>query len=262
MRKYLLCLARFWETALASQLEYKSNIIIELLSFSVSLIGSIFILSLFFNEGNKLGGWTWEEALVVQGVYTFLNGIFNTFLKPNLSEIIKHVREGTLDFIILKPIDSQFCLSTRTFTPGGIPEIIVGLFLAIFAATKAVNNILFWTPLIFILTLILGVLILYSLWFITATTSIWFVQTLSTSEVLRAFLTAGRFPSSAYPLNIRLIFTFVFPITFITTIPAEAILGKISVLNLLFSALIALTFFLFSRIFWRYSLKNYTSASS
>tara|TARA_Y100001968_G_scaffold297220_1_gene305994 strand:+ start:583 stop:1371 length:789 start_codon:yes stop_codon:yes gene_type:complete len=262
MRRYLICLIRFWETAIASQLEYKSNILIELLSLLASLIGSIFILSLFFKEGHQLGGWTWEEALVVQGVYTFLNGIFNTFLKPNLGEIIKHVREGTLDFVILKPIDSQFCLSTRTFSPAGIPEIFVGLFIAIFATGKAVNEIIIWNPLLFILTLTLGVIILYSLWFITATTSIWFVQTWSTSEVLRSFLTAGRFPSSAYPVNIRLIFTFVFPITFITTIPAEALLGNVSISNLVFSLVIAFIFLSISRRFWRFSLRHYTSASS
>ena len=42
-------------------------------------------------------------------------GIFSTFLKPNLSEIIKHVREGTLDFVILKPIDKKSTKNIKTF---------------------------------------------------------------------------------------------------------------------------------------------------
>ena len=36
---------------------------------------SIFILSIFFTGGRQIASWTWESALVVQGVYTFLDGI-------------------------------------------------------------------------------------------------------------------------------------------------------------------------------------------
>ena len=40
-----------------------------------------------------------------------------TWLRPNLGAIVTHVREGTLDFVLLKPIDSQFWLSLRTLSP-------------------------------------------------------------------------------------------------------------------------------------------------
>ena len=104
MRKYLNTLLTFWDTALATQLEYQLNFLIELIAMLGTLVGSIFILSLFFSNGNNLGGWTWEEALIVQGVYTLLDGVTNTWLRPNLREIVNYVREGTLDFVLLKPI--------------------------------------------------------------------------------------------------------------------------------------------------------------
>ena len=34
-------------------------------------------------------------------------------VQPNLTEIVKHIREGTLDFVLLKPIDSQFNISLK-----------------------------------------------------------------------------------------------------------------------------------------------------
>ena len=113
MRKYIKTIAIFWDTAIAVQLEYQINFFIALLAMVGTLLGSVFTLSLFYSQGDLLGGWTWEQALVVQGIYTLLDGITNTWLRPNLTEIVNHVREGTLDFILLKPIDSQFWVSLR-----------------------------------------------------------------------------------------------------------------------------------------------------
>ena len=53
-----------------------------------------------------------------------------TWLRPNLGAIVTHVREGTLDFVLLKPIDSQFWLSLRTLSPAGLPEIGLGFVVA------------------------------------------------------------------------------------------------------------------------------------
>ena len=114
---------------MASQLEYQLNVVIELIAVGLSLLGSLFMLSLFFGPGRELGGWSWHEALIVQGFYTALDGMASTWLRPNLSSIVTHVREGTLDFVLLKPIDSQFWLSLRTISPAGLPEIVLGLFL-------------------------------------------------------------------------------------------------------------------------------------
>ena len=111
IRKYLKVYTKFLHTSLASELEYKTNILIDLFTAVLSLIGSIFLLSIFFQNNGRIGGWEFKEVLIIQGIYTILNGITNTWFNPNLTEIVKHVREGTLDFVLIKPIDSQFFIS-------------------------------------------------------------------------------------------------------------------------------------------------------
>jgi ABC-2 type transport system permease protein len=123
MGRYLLTLRRFWATALAGQLEYQLNLLIDLLAMAGNLAGSLFVISLFYGPGRSLGGWSWEAALVVLGIYTVLDGTCSCLLRPNLGTIVTHVQQGTLDFILLKPIDSQFWLSFRTVSPAGLPEI-------------------------------------------------------------------------------------------------------------------------------------------
>lgn len=262
MGRYLRSLRRFWGTALAGQLEYQLNVVIELLAAVLNLAGSVFVLSLFFGQGRQLGGWSWQAALVVQGVYTLLDGVASTWLRPNLGAIVTHVREGTLDFVLLKPIDSQFWLSLRTLSPAGLSEMALGVALIAWAAPRAGASLSPGGLLAAAVVLLAALLTLYALWFVLATTSIWFVKTWNATEVLRAALTAGRFPISAYPPGVRLVFTLVLPVAFLTTVPAEVILGRGSAVAVASALLVAALSVTLSRMFWRFALRHYTSASS
>ena len=55
MGRYWRTLRRFWGTAVAVQLEYQANILIELLAVAMSLSGSLFLLSLFYGPDPTLG---------------------------------------------------------------------------------------------------------------------------------------------------------------------------------------------------------------
>ncbi len=247
---------------MATQLEYQLNVLIELLAVGLSLLGSLFTLSLFFGPGRGLGGWSWNEALVVQGFYTVLDGMASTFLRPNLSSIVTHVLEGTLDFVLLKPIDSQFWLSLRTIAPAGLPEIGLGLLLVAWGGHQVGAPV---SPVLIALVLVMllaGGLILYSLWFLIAATSIWFVKTGNATEVLRAVLASGRYPVQAYPAPLRWLFTLVIPVAFLTTVPAEVVLGRASTPMLVLGLGLGTVFFAAARSFWFFALRHYTSASS
>ena len=110
--------------------------------------------------------------------------------------------------------------------------------------------------------LLFGFASLYSLWFILGATSIWFVKIYNVTEVLRGLLEAGRYPIVAYPAAYRFFFTFVIPVTFLTTVPAEAMLGRVQVNWVVGAGALALWLLLASRVFWRFALRFYTSASS
>jgi ABC-2 type transport system permease protein len=260
--RHLRTLRRFWGTALASQLEYQLNALIELLAMAGNLAGSLMVMGLFYRQGVALGGWSWNGVLVVLGAYTCLDGLTSTLLRPNLSRIVNHVQDGTLDFVLLKPIDSQFWLSLRTLSPAGLPELALGVGLMLWAARRELGALTAGSVLAAALLLLAAAVILYALWFVLAATSIWFVKTWNATEVLRAALTAGRYPVGAYPPGLRTLFTLVLPVAFLTTVPAEALLGRLSPAGALSSLLVALVALAVSRAFWLFALRFYTSASS
>ena len=261
-RKYLKVYRNFLHTSLASELEYKTNILIDLITAILSLIGSIFLLSIFFQNNGSIGGWEFEQALIIQGIYTILNGISNTWFNPNLTEIVKHIREGTLDFVLLKPIDSQFFISLKKITPSGFLEIMLGFFLLFYCIkVNQINLNLSFLILCFI-TIICSICILYSLWFFISTTTIWFVKTWNAIEVLRSFLYIGRFPLNSFSFSLRIFFSVFIPIAFITTIPSEVFLGLSQSWKILLEVFVAIVFLFTSRKFWLFALKFYSSASS
>lgn len=260
LARYIKVLQLFWGAAIASEMEYRLNFIIATISSIGSLIGSLFGLSLFYRNGYTFSGWSWSAALLVLGIFTFLQGFSATFLAPNLNRIVRHVQEGTLDFVLLKPIRSQFWLSIHTLSPWGLPDLIFGLLMISYAGTQLKLGIDKYLLSIFPLTC--GLIILYSLWFMLGSTSIWFVKVYNVTEVLRGLLEAGRYPIVAYPIAYRFFFTFIVPVAFLTTIPAQTMLGKIEFTWLIGAFLLAIVLFFISTLFWRFALRFYTSASS
>ncbi|NET36847.1 MAG: ABC transporter permease [Cyanothece sp. SIO1E1] len=260
MERYWRVLSLFWSTAIAAELEYRMNFLLAALSSVGSLAGSLFGLFLFYRTGYRFQDWSWAEALIVLGIFTLLQGFSATFLVPNLNRIVRHVQEGTLDFVLLKPISSQFWLSSRTISPWGLPDLIFGLILISYAGEKL--NLGMAAYLAGILPLAFGLISLYSLWFMLGATSIWFVKIYNVTEVLRGLLEAGRYPMVAYPVAYRFFFTFVIPVAFLTTIPAEAILNRTETSWLLAAAILAASLLYISKLFWQFALRFYTSASS
>ena len=260
MKRYVKVIGLFWSTAIAAELEYRLNFVIATLSSLGNLIGSLFSLFLFYRTGYTFQGWNWEEALVLLGIFTLLQGFSATFLVPNLNRIVEQVQQGTLDFVLLKPIGSQFWLSARTVSPWGLPDVIFGGILIAYAGGRL--GLGFSNYLLSALPIVFGIASLYSLWFMLGATSIWFVKIYNVTEVLRGLLEAGRFPMVAYPAAYRFFFTFVVPVAFLTTVPAEAMLGRSPVIWLVGAGGLALGLLIASIIFWRFALRFYTSASS
>ncbi len=257
--RYLRLLLVFLRTSWAAEMEYRSNFLLGLLSSLGMLWGSLLGLSLLYQGGYRPGGWAFEEALLVLSAFTLLEGVSSVLFAPNLSKIVEHVQRGTLDFVLLKPIDSQFWVSFRAFSPWGLPDLLLGLLLLGYAGQRLGFGLGEYAA--FLGVWGLALVILYSLWFALGATSIWFVKIYNVTEVLRGLLEAGRYPIGAYPVAYRFFFTFIVPVAFLTTVPAEVALGR-GGFFLRQMLLLALGLFLFARSFWLFALRSYTSASS
>jgi ABC-2 type transport system permease protein len=250
----------FWMTSLRSEMEYRANFVTSVLYSMGQLVGTLFTLNVLYSKGYQFHGWTKDQSYLVVALFTLMDGVTTSALNPNLSKIVAHVQRGSLDFILLKPVDAQFQLSTRNLTPWGFPNIGFAIALMVYSGTRM--GLPGYAYALGVLPALLAVVILYSLWFAVGTTTIWFTKIWNATEVLRAFIEAGKYPMGAYSMGFQFFFTFVLPVAFLTTVPAEIMRGTRSPAFIVVEAALAAVLFMGSRLFWKTALRSYTSASS
>jgi ABC-2 type transport system permease protein len=114
----------------------------------------------------------------------------------------------------------------------------------------------------FILMLTSGAVIIYSFFLILATLSFWFVRVENILVIFQSMYEAGRWPISLCPGWLRFGLTFIVPVAFATSIPAEALTGRLNSWTFLGAAGLAALLFIVARLIWRLGLRRYSGASA
>ena len=65
-----------------------------------------------------------------------------------------------------------------------------------------------------------------------------------------------------YPNWLRLGLTFLVPVAFAVTVPAEALTGRLTILTLLGAAALTVFFIFVSRLVWKWGTRSYSGASA
>jgi ABC-2 type transport system permease protein len=259
--KYFKLMALFASASISAQLEYRFNFVVNTIGSILLAVTTFFGLGVLYGNGKPLGGWSFTEASVVVGLFLLVEGFMGAFLAPNLNKIGEGVRTGSLDFILLKPLDAQFLVSSRNINIFRLPDSLVGIGVVIWALVQ-LPDITLGGVLLGVALMVCGLVIVYGLWLMLATTAFWFVRVENMTELVWSLFRAGQFPVTVLPPVVRLFLTFVVPVAFISTVPAEAMIGRIEPINVVLAVVVALVVTLVSRWFWRFALRSYTSASS
>jgi len=259
---YLRLFAAFFRVSVLGEVAYRANFIIQLfqslLSLGISLIG----LAVIFSYTDSLGGWRPDEVLALVGVYFLVGGIIGLLIQPGMEDFIESVRNGTLDFDLTKPEDAQFLVSIQRADIWRLIDIILGLVVLGIALVRMGERVGAGEAAVFILMLIAGGVIIYSFWLILSTLSFWFVRVENILVVFQSMYEAGRWPISLYPGWLRYGLTFIIPVAFATTVPAEALTGRLTWVTLTIAVALAVVIFLLSRFFWRAGLRHYSGTSA
>jgi len=264
LRLYFAIFAVYFRASLQNELAYRINFVVNVGLALVSLANALIGVSVIFSHTTTLSGWTFSETLVLLSVYTIVNGLLNVFVAPNLDQLSESIRQGTLDFTLLKPASSQFLVSFQRCLIWGMTDVVLGIGLLVYSLTRmsGESGISAGRLALFALTLAAGVVVLYCLWTMLATFAFWFVRIDNMTTVLHTFFGMGRFPVDAYPLWMRRVLTFVIPVALVTTVPAEALSGRLGPLVPVVSVAVAAIMTWLSTRLWRLGLRQYTSASS
>ncbi len=256
-----LTMAFFW-VGVISEVAYRINFFFQLFQSLISLGVAIAGISVIFSYTDSLGGWNAQEILALVGVYLLVGGIIGLIIRPGMEQFIASVRDGNLDFTLTKPEDAQLLVSIQRTNLWSLIDIALGMGVLITALVRLGEKVGAGQAGEFVLVLVAGGSIIYSFFLILATLSFWFVRIENILTVFQSLYEAGRWPVSLYPGWLRYGLTFVIPVAFATTVPAEALTGRLNWQTLVAASIVALVLLVVSRLFWRIGLRRYAGASA
>jgi len=252
----------FYRTSIQTDMEYRADFFTRLLASLLGLLTTAGALAIAFQYAGRIGGWTLGQAMVLLAVYYLMDGLIEMFIAPNMREIMNQVREGTLDFVLLKPVSAQFMATLRTINIWRVANVLVGLSLSVFTVQRLAISIGPREAGLFALTLAAGFAVVYSFWLVLVTLTFWFVKLDNLEQIIWQAYETGRYPIEIYPVWLKATLTYVIPVVFIITVPAGALAGRLEPGAALLSLAVAAGGLLASSWFWRFGLKHYTGASA
>lgn len=260
--RYVLLLGLSLRKSLTLAMQYRLDFV---LNGALSLLWTATGLVPFyvaFHERPPVAGWTYESALVVVAIFTMLKAVLDGAVNPSLLTVVDQIRMGTFDFVLLKPADAQFLVSTTKFNVFHIVDILAGIGLSIWAFVQMGHTPSMANILSAMTMLGAGTVLLYSIWILVISAAFWVIKVDNLAYLFSSIFDFARWPVTVFKGIWRILFTFVLPIGIMTTYPAEALLGTLTLPVFLGTVAGAALFALVARIVWTQALGHYTSASS
>lgn len=252
----------FFRIGALNELQYRANFWLQMLQSLIALGTGLAVLALVFSQTPALNGWSQPELLAVMGVHTLMGGLIGTLIQPNMERLRGDIREGTFDFVLTKPEDVQVLSSVREVRIWQFVDVLVGIVVVGYAISQLKSSIGLPEALAFGFALVLGGLMIYCFWLLLTTIAFWIVRIDEIHELFEGIYQSGRWPVTLYPGWLRVSLTFLVPIAFAVTVPAQALTGRLTPGMLGLAAGFAVLLLVGTRWFWRVGLKHYSGASA
>lgn len=260
MRRYVELVAIQLKAAVLLSLQYRLDFVLQVVMALFWSASALLPLWVLFSSRAGVAGWSAAETLLVVGFFTALKGALVGVIQPSLSNVVEHIRKGTLDFLLLKPVDTQFLLSTSKLELAHLTDVAAGSGIVLWALVRAGVRPSFVDVLLAAAVLGCALAILYALWILVVSLAFVVVKIDNLSYLIVSTFEAARWPSSVFRGALAFIFTFIVPLTIMTTFPALALLGRLTWLQLLTAVAVAAFLLVLSRFVWLRSVRSYTSA--
>ena len=252
----------YFKVGVLNELQYRVNFVVQLFQSAIALVVGLLVLALVYSHTDELNGWSQPELLCVLGIQILMGGAIKTYIQPNMMRLIQDVQEGKLDYALTKPEDSQVLVSVREVRIWQVVDLVSGSVVLAVGLSRITTDVGVADALAFVVALLFGASMIYCFWLVIATGAFWVVNMWHAVELFDGIYLTGRFPVGIYPGWLRYSVTFLVPIAFAVTVPAQAVTSRLQWQTLALAVAFAVVLFAFTRWFWRFGLRRYSGASA
>jgi ABC-2 type transport system permease protein len=262
MRRSLSLAWTYIRLGVLNEMQYRANFFVAIFQSLLSVAVAIAVLALVYSHTDALNGWTQSQLLVVLGIQILLGGVIHASVQPNMERLTDEVRDGKLDFALTKPADSQLIVSLRELRLWQLVDVVSGAIVTSVGISRLQTSVGVGHAFAFLLLLLLGALLLYCFWLVLATGSFWVVNMWFLSDLFEGVYQVGRWPIGVYPGWLRYSMTYLVPIGFAVTVPAQAVTHRLQWTTVVVAIVFAIVVFVVARRFWHHGLSRYSGASA
>lgn len=247
--------------SLMTAMQYRASFLAEFFTSLLTTFAVVLPVLVVYTHTDAVAGWSRPEALLVTGFFMIFSGLVATLIEPNLGAVVDGVRTGSMDYLLVKPVDAQLVVSLQKVDPAQIWGVIGGFAVLGWGISDTGIPTLAQSAAAAAM-LIAGLAGMYGLWILVVCLSFWFVRVDNLRYLLQAASDAGRWPVSVYRGWVRFALTVLIPVAVVTSWPALALLGKLDLALAGQAVAVGVGMLVVSRIAWLQALRFYTSASS
>ena len=226
--------------------------------------GSLLLfIGIIFSNIQQLQGWSFGEVLMIYGLMTTTNSLWNVLLDvPH--RINGYIQRGRLDYLIVRPAGVLFQIAGEGgLNPSASGRALLGIATIIIALREQSVTPAWWWALYLPAVVISGVLFLFSLYLLMACPSFWFTNVNSLLTTLSWTAQMGRFPVTIFGPVLQFVLTWVFPFAMIGFYPVAFLLrGEAYRLYGLLALVVGWVFLGLALAFWRVAVRHYQSTGS
>jgi ABC-2 type transport system permease protein len=244
------------------ELAYRVDTLINIALSLMWLGWELLSLTIIFSNTDRLGGWGPGELLALLGVWRLVNTLLAAIIWPNTERFNASVRDGSLDYTLLMPVNSLVLVSLTRIVIWRAWDIVLAVGLIVWGLGMSGAVVAPLNLVSFLALVVTGVIVIYSLWIVLIAFTFWFVKFDNNVTILQALMDAGRYPATVYPPWLRLLITFVIPIAVATTVPLQALRGDLAWWQILLFLGVGLASLQVALLVWRAGVKRYSGASS
>jgi len=245
-----------------NELQYRANFFVALFQSALQVGVGLAVLALVYSHTQTLNGWTESQLLIIVGIQILLGGVVHSLIQPNMERPADEVHDGKLDFALTRPEDAQLIVSVRQVQLWNLVEVVSGSIVVAVGVARLEHGVDAGHVLAFVGLLGVGAVLLYCFWLVLATGAFWVVNMWFLSELFEGLYQTGRWPIGIYPGWLRYSMTYLVPVGFAVTVPAQAMTSRLSWTTVAVALVFSLALVAFTRWFWRFGLRRYSGASA
>jgi ABC-2 type transport system permease protein len=233
--------------------------LVELFWMSVNLL----TISVIYQHTSSIAGWSKYQMILLVGTSLLIQRFLMGFFWSSIFEMGRNVRTGNFDFFLAQPGNVMFMATTRKLDPDGLVNSVVATGVVIYAAHQLGLHPSFLDIAFYVLMVICGVMIHYSILLLSVSAVFWLTSAQGVEGTYFTLMEFSRLPREAFKSIItRSLFVWLLPVVVVSNTPARTLFSGFDGRLVGWLVVAAIAWFSLATFVFHRGLRRYASASS